>query len=369
MLGYHTVVTTAFTGSRLIDTSGVLGYLNNKNRFNWGAAAQRIVYPYPYYMYGIGEDGYYHEVEDVYRLINYDVSLFGSYPFSQVSRFQLSGGYRVQDFNHTVYERIYDLSGYLIDYRKYSPNDMPPGMSFAYLTGSYYYDTGIFGATSPILGQDIGLSVSPALGKVTFTTVVADFRKYIMPVRPLTLAFRLMHMGRYGKDSEDSRFYPFYIAYWDLVRGYESITQSELDEYGANPSKTFDFNRLYGSRMIVANAEIRFPLLGILGLGKGFYGAWPLEFCAFYDWGIAYASNPGYWWGGYTYDDLGNATPAPDMVRPWFVSGGLRKPVRSYGIGLRTNLFGYLVLGLNYVYPIDRPVRGWHLQLSISPGF
>jgi hypothetical protein len=47
----------------------------------------------------------------------------------------------------------------------------------------------------------------------------------------------------------------------------------------------------------------------------------------------------------------------------------VRKPVRSYGVGLRTNLFGYLILGLNYVYPMDRPVRGWHLQLSISPGF
>jgi hypothetical protein len=98
--------------------------------------------------------------------------------------------------------------------------------------------------------------------------------------------------------------------------------------------------------------------LGLLGLGKGYYGAWPLEFFGFYDWGIAYAQNPGYWWGGTTAED----------VRPWF-AGGNRKPLRSYGIGIRTNLFGYLILGLNYVYPIDRPVRGWHLQLSISPGF
>ncbi len=58
-----------------------------------------------------------------------------------------------------------------------------------------------------------------------------------------------------------------------------------------------------------------------------------------------------------------------DSIHPWFVKGGLRKPLRSYGIGIRTNLFGYLILGLNYVYPIDRPVRGWHFQLSISPGF
>ncbi|MGB8957725.1 MAG: BamA/TamA family outer membrane protein [Candidatus Aminicenantales bacterium] len=370
MLGYHTIVTTAFTGSRLIDTSGVVGYLNNRGRFNWGAAAQRIVYPYPYYLFYLDPaDGFFHEIEDVFRLINYDVSLFGSYPFSQVGRFQLSAGYRVQDFNHTVYERIYDLNGYLLDYRKSHPNDVPPALSFAYATAGYFYDTGIFGATSPILGQNFGVSVSPALGKVSFTTLTADFRKYFMPVKPFTLAFRALHMGRYGKDSEDTRFYPLYIAYWDLVRGYESISNAELSEYQSDPSKAFDFNRLYGSKMIVANAELRFPLLGLLGLGKGFYGAWPLEFCAFYDWGIAYASNPSQWWGGFITDGEGNQIPDPAQVKPWFLHGGLRKPVRSFGIGLRTNLFGYLVMGLNYVYPIDRPVRGWHLQLSISPGF
>jgi len=368
MLGYHTVVTTAFTGSRLIDTSLVLGYLNNKGRFNWGAATQRLVYPYPYYYFYLGEDGFYHEIEDIYRLINYDISLFGAYPLSQVSRFQLSGGFRIQDYNHTVYERIYSPDGYLLDYQKYHPDDTPASLKYGYLTGGYYYDTGIFGATSPILGQNLGLSVSPALGGITFTTFVADFRKYVMPIKPFTLAFRAMHYGRYGKDSEDNRFYPLYIAYWDLVRGYESITSEELNAYESNP-EAFDFNRLYGSKMLLANAELRFPLLGLLGLGKGFYGAWPLEAYAFYDWGIAYASAPGDWWGGYELDDEGHVVGNPDLVQPWFVSGGKRKPLRSWGVGLRTNLFGYLILGLNYVYPIDRPVRGWHFQLSISPGF
>jgi Tol biopolymer transport system component len=377
MLGYHTVVTSVFTASQLIDTSGVLAYLNNRRRLNWGAAAQRIVYPYPYYYYYQDQEtGYFHEVQDVYRLINYDFSLFGSYPFSQVSRFQLSGGLRIQDFNHTVYERIYDLNGYLLDYQKTHPGDMPPALTFGYLSAGYYYDTGIFGATSPILGANVGLSVSPAIGSVNFTTAVADFRKYLMPVKPFTLAFRALHYGRYGKDSEDQRFYPLYIAYWDLVRGYESISSAELSEYVANPEKAFDFSRLYGSKMIVANAELRFPLLGILGLGKGFYGAWPLEAFAFFDTGIAYAQNPSYWWGGYQtdadgnvlFDDQGNPLTDTKKIRPWF-AGGDRKPISSYGFGVRTNLFGVLVMGLQYVYPIDRPVRGWHLQLSISPGF
>jgi Tol biopolymer transport system component len=361
MLGTQTIITSAFTGSQIVDTSGVLAYLNNKGRFNWGSAAQRIVYPFPYYyMYEdefAGEPAIY-EVRDIRRLINYDLSIFGAYPFSQVSRVSLSAGFRAQDFQRTLYTRIYSLSsGGLIAYEK-TRMPMPPALYFGYLTAGYYYDSGIFGATSPILGQNIGLSVSPAVGSISFATVSADFRKYFMPLRPFTLAFRAMHLGRYGKDAEDNRFYPLYIAYWDLVRGYESFSNAELTEYQSNPDSAFDPNRLYGSKMLMGNVELRFPLLGVLGLGKGYFGAWPLEFFGFFDWGIAYAQNPGYWWGGAT----------PEDVKPTFL-GGKRKPISSAGIGLRTNLFGYLILGLNYVYPIDRPVRGWHFQVSISPGF
>ena len=33
----------------------------------------------------------------------------------------------------------------------------------------------------------------------------ADYRRYVMPVRPLTFAFRGLHYGRYGSGGEDSR--------------------------------------------------------------------------------------------------------------------------------------------------------------------
>jgi Tol biopolymer transport system component len=374
MLGTRTIITTAYTGSQIVDTSGVLAYLNNKGRFNWGTAAQRIVYPYPYYFVTEGRypptpggEPAIYEVRDIFRLINYDFSVFGSYPFSQVSRFSLSAGFRIQDFQRTIYTRIYSqISGGLIAYEK-EKVPMPPALSYGYLTAGYYYDTGIFGATSPILGQNIGLTVSPAIGSINFVTVSADFRKYFMPLRPFTLAFRALHLGRYGKDAEDDRFYPLYIAYWDIVRGYESFTQAEFEKE-QETGKSFDFNRLFGSKMIVGNVELRFPLLGALGIGKGYFGAWPLEFYGFFDWGIAYAQNISRWWGGF--DSQGNPIPGFNLedLKPTFF-GGNRKPISSAGIGLRTNLFGYLILGLNYVYPLDRPARGWHLQLSISPGF
>jgi len=355
MLGTNTIITTAITGPQIIDTSGVVAYLNSKNRLNWGMAAQRIVYPYPYYnIYDdtttYGEPAMV-EQELIYRIINYDVSAFASYPLSSAQRIELSAGYRHIGFSETLYTRAYSYAtGYEIFYSKTHPASSP-GLGFGYATAGLYYDTGIFGATSPIIGQSYGLAMSPAIGNINFTTLSADFRKYFLPVKPFTLAFRALHVGRYGKDAGDDRFYPYYIAYWDLVRGYDSFPSNS----------TFDYYRLFGSKMLVANVELRFPLFRLLGIGKGYFGAWPLEFYGFYDAGLAWADQPGYWWGGTTNAD----------VRPWF-AGGTRRPITSTGIGLRTNLFGMLVIGLNYVYPIQQTppeARHWHFQFSISPGF
>jgi len=358
MLGYRTIITTAITGPEIIDTSGAVAYLNTRTRLNWGLAVQRIVYPFPYY--SVAEDDTTFSVpalveqELIQRIINNDVSVFASYPFNSVLRVELTAGFRNIGFSNTLYTWAYSMeTGTEIFYSEEHPA-APPSLNYGYVTGGLYYDTGIFGATSPILGQSFGLEISPAIGNISFESVYADLRKYIIPIKPFTLAFRAMHIGRYGPDAEDERFYPLYIGYWDLVRGYDEYTSTS----------TFDYGRLFGSKMLVGNVELRFPLLRVLHLGKGYFGAWPLEFYAFYDWGIAWANEPGYWWGGYD----ANGNPDPKLVRPWFL-GGDRKPLTSTGIGIRTNLFGMLVMGLNYVYPFADPATGWHFQFYISPGF
>jgi hypothetical protein len=45
------------------------------------------------------------------------------------------------------------------------------------------------------------------------------------------------------------------------------------------------------------------------------------------------------------------------------------KPISSAGVGLRVNFLGYLVLGVNYVKPFDRPGKGAYWQFSFYPGF
>jgi Tol biopolymer transport system component len=346
MLGYHTVVTVAQVNNRLIDSAFQAAYLNNRKRWNWGVVGQRMPYVYGSYGVSIGQvfgEPAYIEQEILFRQINYEISGFAFYPFNTARRLELNAGVRLLDFNTMLYTRAYSLFDDFMILNEKERLPSSPSLYFGTVSASMVYDTGIFGATSPILGQSYLLQVTPTLGSLAFTTVLADYRRYIMPVRPITLAFRAIHYGRYGKDAEDGRLWPLFIGYENLVRGYNdsSFSYFEFSDGGG-----FTFDRLIGSKMALANFEVRFPLFGILGLGKGFYGVWPLEAFAFYDIGVAWREG----------------------TSPSFL-GGKQVPVSSVGTGLRTNLFGYLVLGLNYVKPLDRPERGWYFQFTISPGF
>jgi Tol biopolymer transport system component len=345
MLGYHTLFTMASVTSRVEDSALVVGYQNARNRMNWGATVQRIPYVYGAYSFGWDQDlSYLLEQEYIFRQVNYQASLFSFYPFNLARRFELSIGYRLIDYQQEVRTRVYTPDGgFLLDqYRQ--EMDAPDSMNFGFATAAFVYDTSFFGATSPILGQSYRLEFTPYIGSVSFSTFLADYRRYFMPVRPFTLAFRLLHFGRYGKNAEDNRFYPLFLGYETLVRGYNSSSFSAAE--------TDAYYELFGSKLLVANVELRFPLFGVLGIGRGYYGILPLDFIAFYDAGIA--------WG---YESNDN-----EAAKPFFL-GGERKPVTSAGVGIRMNMFGALILGFNLVKPFDRPDKGLYFQFTIMPGF
>jgi outer membrane protein assembly factor BamA len=212
------------------------------------------------------------------------------------------------------------------------------------------FDNSFFGATSPILGQRYRLEVSPTIGSLNYVGVLADYRKYVMPVRPFTFAARLLHYGRYGKGGEDTRLQPLYLGYPGLVRGYDfgSFDASECKPApGADPNSCPVFDQLLGSRMVVGNAELRFPLLGALGLGSGYYGAFPIELALFGDGGLAWDTS---------HD-------------PSVFGSGTRDPVFSAGAGLRINLLGFAIGEVDLVHPFDRPGRNWVWQFELQPGF
>ena len=140
-----------------------------------------------------------------------------------------------------------------------------------------------------------------------------------------------------------TRLYPIYMGYETLLRGYTKFDALE----GSTPGSVY--HQLFGSKMLMANFELRFPLFQLLGLGGGWYGILPLDIYTYFDTGIAW------------YDS------SLASEKPWFV-GGDRRPLSSAGVGLRMNLFGYFVMGVSYSYPFDRPLNNGYFQITLVAG-
>ncbi len=350
-LGNRNLVTGLQVNGGLKDITAIVGYQNVAHRLNWGAVIQQV--PYLTGSFGAGFttiDGQqvYVEQELRNRQTNRDVQGILAYPFNTVQRLEFSAGYtnisfdselRTRGFSATTGEQVLDTKENLP-----SASALNLGLASAALV----FDNSFFGATGPILGQRYRLEASPTFGSLDFVGALADYRRYFMPVRPFTLAARVMHYGRYGSGGEDSRLQPLFLGYSGLVRGYRlgSFGASECRPTAADPNGCPVFDRLLGSRIAVANLELRFPLLGVLGLGSGYYGALPLDFTVFGDGGLAW-----------------------DSANEPEVTGGSRQAVFSAGAGLRFNLFGFAVAELNLVRPFQRPDKGWIWELNLQPGF
>jgi outer membrane protein assembly factor BamA len=136
-----------------------------------------------------------------------------------------------------------------------------------------------------------------------------------------------------------------YAGYPELVHGYGvgSFAASECKSLSVGECAVFE--NLIGSRLLVANVEVRAPLVGLFR-GDIQYGRVPIEVAVFMDAGVTWTKN----------------------TRPAFV-GGTRDVVRSYGGAVRVNAFGLLVVELAVSHPLDRPDTSWRWQLGIRQGF
>ena len=350
MLGDHNLVTMAQLNGRLEDWAGLLAYVNRASRWNWGLAAQRI----PYVTGGVAEyfdsfNGQTVLVDAVerFRQVNTEISGLVAYPFNRSQRVEFSAGVQHIGFGHELQARgFYYPSGQVAFDTTGHINDVPGGLNLGVGSAALVHDNSFFGATSPILGDRWRLEVAPTVGSLTFFTGIADYRRYVMPFRPFTLAGRLLHVGRYGRDADDQRMYPMFIGYPSLVRGYD-VGSFDVTECGNSTNTCPVFDQLLGSRILVGNVELRFPPLGLLGAGGGYYGILPVEAALFYDAGVAWTATEG----------------------AQLFGNGPRKIVRSAGVSLRMNLLGYAIGQVDFVRPFDRPAKNWLVRFSLTQGF
>jgi hypothetical protein len=332
--------------NRVSETGAIVQYINRTRRWNWGVVAERTPYVTGSFGQGLTDfNGQTAFIEQTLRITQTNNALTGllQYPFSRAQRLEFSAGARHIGFDQRLETQIFSgFTGELLD-RTTEKLPSAEGLNLAETSAALVYDTSLFGATAPILGQRYRLEYTQEAGSIVYAGLLADYRRYFMPVRPFTVAIRGLHYGRYGRDSEDPRIAPLYLGYPGLVRGYDvsSFDASECNTGGACPA----FDQTVGSRLMIANAELRFPLYGLFNR-RSFYGPLPIELALFADAGVAW-----------------NADSSPTLF------GGDRDWVRSAGLALRFNAFGYAVGEIDYVQPLDRAGRGWMWQFNLTPGF
>jgi Tol biopolymer transport system component len=331
------------------DTAVQAAYLNQSHRWNWGLVGGQVPYVSGSAWTAPGTiDGQPVEMEQVnlFRQTERAAAALAAYPFNRARRLELGGGMSRMSFNETVRTTAYDaFTGELV-YEDISERSLARTLTLATSSAAFISDTSHFGATSPVQGERYRLEAAPTFGTISFTNVLGDYRRYLMPVPFYTIAVRALHYGRYGEGADDGRLAPLYLGYPTLVRGYDVNSYTAHECVAITGSSCPVFDRLLGSRVLVANIEVRFPLLRPMGVSRGMYGPLPVELAVFTDTGVAWKKGE----------------------RPTF-AGGTRQGVSSAGLTVRVNLLGFAVGQFDLARPFDRPDAGWVYQFSLTPGF
>ncbi len=288
-------------------------------------------------------------IDQVYQLVVQDQeSLLLQYPFSSTQRLQASASYSHLGFASKDVRQV--LAGsQVVETNRF---DLPMPSPLRLMQGilALVGDSSYAGIASPASGQRYRFEVAATAGDLHFEQVTADYRHYFF-FRPWTLAMRALHLGRYGADAGSDRLVPLYVGDPTLVRGYElgSLSASECTPvHGSTACPEFD--RLTGSRLAVANVELRVPLFGRNDYRLVALRFLPTELAAFLDAGTAWSAG---------------ASPRLSLA----TNSTARIPVASTGLATRVLIGGLAVVQLYVAKPFQRPQKGAVTGIVISPGW
>jgi hypothetical protein len=146
------------------------------------------------------------------RYSNQWVSLTGRYNVSRTRRFEFRAGVRRTGFAWQTITRVIDQEARKTLDRDESQTTAGRPVRVAEAVAAFVVDTAVSGPTSPVVGERLRLEVEPAVGELMYTGIRIDARRYFMPFRPLTIATRVEHSGRYGPGASDPRLTPMIIG-------------------------------------------------------------------------------------------------------------------------------------------------------------
>jgi hypothetical protein len=326
-------------GTDTDDFAAQFAYVNRKGQWNWGVTGGFVPSRFIGARRSIEREGELTTRETTHlRYLHQWGGITGRYNLNRVQRFELSAGARRTGFTWQHVTRVTADQELVSRERDEADGGRP--VYLGELRAAFVHDTAVGGPTSPVLGQRLRLEIEPAVGGLSFADVRVDARRYFMPVRPVTIAARVEHVGRYGPNADDPRLTPLVLGLQTLVRGYD-LRRFAIDECGRAATECSLLNELTGSRFALLNLEVRAPLFGLLS-GELDYGPLPIEAFAFLDAGFLWTRHAG----------------AP-LERDRF---------RSVGAGARANLGG-LIVEVAGAKPFDRSDEGWTVSFLLRPGW
>ncbi len=345
MLGDQQLQTTLQAGRSKDDFAVQAAYVNLRSRWNWAIIGGQV----PWLASGLASsapvrtaDGGMRRDSVLLRQVHRQASGVAIYPFSGARRIELLGGVQEVTYNRATTTSVYSgVTGKVLRESTIRSQVAAPARMLE--SGvALVYDTAEFGPTSPTLGERYRFAIAPTFGNMSFATVTADYRRYFMPVRPFTVALRVMHLGRYGADARDPRLLPLVWTLRDVVRGYgDAGVFRPTTCTAASPSiACTSLGYLGASRLSVGNLELRFPLLEVIG-HHARSAVLPIEAVLFSDAGTF-------------------TTPIGDRTAHAFL--------QSAGAGVRLNAAG-VVFEFDAARRLDRASAGWAFAFNIRPGF
>ena len=351
ILGNHQLYTGARLNGEIYDFGGTVAYLNKKNRFYWGGSLSHTPYRFGGIGYNgteelqVGENQTFEAQEylvQTQRLFEGKASAFVQLPFSTTKRFEVGSAFTRYGFRTDQYSLYTDDFGNPILQGDREKLDSRPGINFFNINVALVGDNSYSGLTAPLQGYRYRIGVDQNFGDLNFTGVTVDARVY-KRLKPISLAARVLHYGRYGENTNTLGAINNIAFPW-FVRGYD---------YGRNEvtdANNLSASNFVGDKMLVTNFEIRMPFTGPeqLSLIKSKFLLSDLNF--FFDAGIAWDS----------FDQFasdGNVNNAFTV-----------KPVMSAGASVRVNVLGALILEPYWAVPIQKDTKVV-FGLNIVPGW
>lgn len=343
LLGNRQLTTAAAVNGRLDQAQLFVDYVSLSQRLSWSAGFQQQ----PYFFLGNETqaslvDNEYQQSEEVDTYIIRSAFFSSIYPRNRFQRFELGVSLTNIDKSAEYVSEITDLvSGYSTGF---NVDSIKGSGSYDYASPyvAYVSDNALFNGTgSGIYGHRYRYQVGVNTGTQTWMSYMADLRRYDAIIFSyLTLATHAYANLNVGNGET---LFPQYLANPyapNYIRGYDQglLTSScgALQPTTTGP-QSCESTQLLGSRTVAGSVELRFPLIRRFDLGFLPITMPPVDGEFFYDAGMA-------WTGGQSVTLTRPANYDPNTQR---------YPLRSFGYGVRINVFNIAILKFDYAIPRD----------------